>query len=581
MQADGQQQPLLGQLPTTIEMALLPSTESRVITEPEEPFRILHVNDVWCHVCGYDAEEVIGETCAVLQGPGTCRATLGMLKQALNFKRNFAVQLLNYTKQGKPFMNTLQVTPLVDSQGRVTHYLGVVIARSLDGTGVPMSVSDPTTNPSKLDALHHRSERPKELSMKAAEPSHSLAPQQRHEMPQYPTGGVNNGQSRRVQQKLEPQPSAFENGNMSLELLERGDDAGGASTRVPPFLTKLYEILTAESADIVAFNPGVASFTIQNPTVFAKEVLPRYFKHNKLGSFSQQLHTYGFRRRANASSLDASIEFSHDQYTGPPADFMKWVRAGGAISKRSVTSREADAQPPHQLINEMCDLDDGMRQLAMVFQQTRAIQAVQLRTILSKLMLRGLLSPESANYISSLPPGSSESSQQAQQQQSASNAAAAMSYGGTSGMSYGSGCYGSCGSGLSRASPLTPMGGGSFAMGSRIDSGSFAGENQLLAQLGAAGNSGAYGRISIGSQSFEGLQAQWDALDAGITGIASAVGGKSGFNLGGSNSGSDSGDSMQPFFEMGGPSSGSGSTQGSSTRHGENMHDATSHACAY
>jgi PAS domain S-box-containing protein len=578
MQANGQQQPLLGQLPTTIEMALLPSTESRVITEPEEPFRILHVNDVWCHVCGYDAEEVIGETCAVLQGPGTCRATLGMLKQALNFKRNFAVQLLNYTKQGKPFMNTLQVTPLVDSQGRVTHYLGVVIARSLDGTGVPMSVSDPTTNPCKPDALHHRSERPKELT-KAAEPSHSLAPQQRHEMPQYPTGGENSGQSRRVQQKLEPQPSAFENGNMSLELLERGDDAGGASTRVPPFLTKLYEILTAESADIVAFNPGVASFTIQNPSVFAKEVLPRYFKHNKLGSFSQQLHTYGFRRRANASSLDASIEFSHDQYTGPPADFMKWVRAGGAISKRSVTSREADAQPPHQLINDMCDLDEGTRQLAMVFQQTRAIQAVQLRTILSKLMLRGLLSPESANYISSLPPGSSESAQQAQQQQSASNAA--MMGGGTPGMSYGGGCYGSCGSGLSRASPLTPMGGGSFAMGSRIDSGSFAGENQLLAQLGAAGNSGAYGRISIGSQSFEGLQAQWDALDAGITGIASAVGGKSGFNLGGSNSGSDSGDSMQPFFEMGGPSSGSGSTQGSSTRHGENMHDMTSHACAY
>jgi len=584
MQANGQQQPLLGQLPTTIEMALLPSTESRVITEPEEPFRILHVNDVWCHVCGYDAEEVIGETCAVLQGPGTCRATLGMLKQALNFKRNFAVQLLNYTKQGKPFMNTLQVTPLVDSQGRVTHYLGVVIARSLDGTGVPMSVSDPTTNPCKPDMLHHRSERPKELTMKAAEHSAatslSLAPQQRHEMPQYPTGGDNNacGQSRRVQQKLEPEPSAFGNGNMSLELLERGDDAGGASARVPPFLTKLYEILTAESADIVAFNPGVASFTIQNPSAFAKEVLPRYFKHNKLGSFSQQLHTYGFRRRANASSLDASIEFSHDQYTGPPADFMKWVRAGGAISKRSVTSREADALPPHQLINDMCDLDEGTRQLAMVFQQTRAIQAVQLRTILSKLMLRGLLSPESANYISSLPPGSS--SQQAGQQMASGGGG--MMGAAASGISYGGGCYGSCGSGISRASPLTPMGGGSFAMGSHASGGSFAGENQLLAQLGGGGNSGAYGRISIGSQSFEGLQAQWDALDAGITGIAAAVNGKgSGFNLS-DNSGSDSGDSMQPFFEMGGPSSGSGSTQGSSTRHdGSNMHDATPHACAY
>ena len=153
-----------------------------------------------------------------------------------------------------------------------------------------------------------------------SDPSHPLVPQQRHETPQHSTGGESSGQSRRVHQKLEPRPSAFENGNMSLELLERGDDTGTVSARVPPFLTKLYEILTAESADIVSFNPGVASFTIQNPTVFAKEVLPRYFKHNKLGSFSQQLHTYGFRRRANASSLDSSIEFSHDQYTGPPAN---------------------------------------------------------------------------------------------------------------------------------------------------------------------------------------------------------------------------------------------------------------------
>ena len=187
-------------------------------------------------------------------------------------------------------------------------------------------------------------------------------------------------------------------------------------------------------------------------------------------------------------------------------------------------------------------------------------------------MLRGLLSPESANYISSLPPTG---------QQTASGGSG-MSGASTPGMSYGGGCYGSCGSGVSRSSPPTPMGGGSFAMGSHAGGGSFAGESQLLAQLGAGGNSGAYGRISIGSQSFEGLQAQWDALDAGITGIAAAVNGKSGgFNLS-DNSGSDSGDSMQPFFEMGGPSSGSGSTQGSSVRLGDsNLLDATPHACAY
>ena len=76
-----------------------------------------------------------------MQGPGTCRATLKMLRQALLLRRHFAVQLLNYSKQGRPFMNTLQVGPLFNAGGQVTHFIGVVIARYLDGGAlVPPSV---------------------------------------------------------------------------------------------------------------------------------------------------------------------------------------------------------------------------------------------------------------------------------------------------------------------------------------------------------------------------------------------------------------------------------------------------------
>jgi len=110
----------LGNLPTSIEVALQPASEARIITEPEEPFRIVHVNEYWCRTCGYDAEEVLGQTCRFLHGPGTCSQTLSMLKQALQLKRGLAVQLLNYTKTGRPFMNTLQVAPLYNQAGQVT-----------------------------------------------------------------------------------------------------------------------------------------------------------------------------------------------------------------------------------------------------------------------------------------------------------------------------------------------------------------------------------------------------------------------------------------------------------------------------
>ena len=126
----------MNHLPLTIEEALQPTSEARIITEPDEPYRIIHVNEVWCNTCGYDADEVLGQTCKILHGPGTCTSTLSMLKQALRLKRSIAVQLLNYTKRGRPFMNTLQVAPLRDASGQITHYLGITMARYVDGGDV-------------------------------------------------------------------------------------------------------------------------------------------------------------------------------------------------------------------------------------------------------------------------------------------------------------------------------------------------------------------------------------------------------------------------------------------------------------
>ena len=39
------------------------STDCRVITEAEPPYKIVHVNQAWCEASGHSASEMIGETC--------------------------------------------------------------------------------------------------------------------------------------------------------------------------------------------------------------------------------------------------------------------------------------------------------------------------------------------------------------------------------------------------------------------------------------------------------------------------------------------------------------------------------------
>ena len=47
---------------------------------------------------------------------------------------------------------------------------------------------------------------------------------------------------------------------------------------------------------------------------FAEQCLPRYFKHNKLATFQQQLQTYGFKRVPAASHLDRAAVWCHPNF---------------------------------------------------------------------------------------------------------------------------------------------------------------------------------------------------------------------------------------------------------------------------
>ncbi len=109
-------------------MALLNADEremSVVITNPALPDNpMIYISEEFERQTGYAPEEALGRNCRFLQGPETDPNAVAAIRSALLARTTFTIDLVNYHRSGRPFMNRLRIRPLLDDRGEFLYFIG-------------------------------------------------------------------------------------------------------------------------------------------------------------------------------------------------------------------------------------------------------------------------------------------------------------------------------------------------------------------------------------------------------------------------------------------------------------------------
>ncbi|MFP5081350.1 PAS domain-containing protein [Pedobacter sp. JCM 36344] len=112
-----------------LESVVVNTNDAILITEAE-PFdepgpRIVYVNQAFTRMTGYTAEEFIGKTPRILQGPKSDKKELKRLSETIRNWQSCEVTTINYKKSGEEFWINFSVTPIADETGWFTHWITV------------------------------------------------------------------------------------------------------------------------------------------------------------------------------------------------------------------------------------------------------------------------------------------------------------------------------------------------------------------------------------------------------------------------------------------------------------------------
>jgi len=110
--------------------SVITNTKDCILITEAEPFdlpgpKIIYVNEAFSRMTGYSAEEVIGKTPRMLQGPKSDKMELARLSKAIRNWQSCEITTINYKKNGDEFSVDFSISPVADENGFFTHWISI------------------------------------------------------------------------------------------------------------------------------------------------------------------------------------------------------------------------------------------------------------------------------------------------------------------------------------------------------------------------------------------------------------------------------------------------------------------------
>ena len=96
-----------------------------LIAEATEDYPTVYVNSAFTEITGYQPEDVLGRNCRFLSSGLKDQPELDIVRAALAKGESCTVTLRNRRKDGTLLWNTLNLSPIRDRNGDITHFIGV------------------------------------------------------------------------------------------------------------------------------------------------------------------------------------------------------------------------------------------------------------------------------------------------------------------------------------------------------------------------------------------------------------------------------------------------------------------------